>query len=116
MAIYRGFKPWWLFVGLFGNSVGLDASNFSSQRQFMEAAMPQATFIYGAGSPAMGIAATYRGDDYYVRFGLYGEPSLDSTSEILVITGNCLTSDLTSLSELKPPPSPGQLHPVQSHE
>ena len=47
MAIYRGFKPWWLFVGLFGNSVGLDASNFSSQRQFMEAAMPQATFIYG---------------------------------------------------------------------
>ena len=28
MAIYRGFKPWWLFVGLFGNSVGLDASNF----------------------------------------------------------------------------------------
>jgi len=24
----------------------------------MEAAMPQATFIYGAGSPAMGVAAT----------------------------------------------------------
>ena len=36
--------------------------------------MPQATFIYGAGSPAMGAAATYRGDDYYMRFGLYGEP------------------------------------------
>ena len=45
----------------FGNSVGLDTSNFSSQRQFMEAAMPQSTFIYGAGSPAMGVAATYSG-------------------------------------------------------
>ena len=81
MAIYRGFKPWWLFVGLFGNSVGLDASNFSSQRQFMEAAMPQATFIYGAGSPAMGAAATYRGDDYYLRFGLYGEPYKNSSTD-----------------------------------
>ena len=37
MGIYRGFKPWWIFAGLFGNSVGLDTSNFSSQRQFMEA-------------------------------------------------------------------------------
>ena len=81
MGIYRGFKPWWLFVGLFGNSVGLDASNFSSQRQFMEAAMPQATFIYGAGSPAMGAAATYRGDDYYLRFGLYGEPYKNSSTD-----------------------------------
>ena len=81
MGIYRGFKPWWLFVGLFGNSVGLDASNFSSQRQFMEAAMPQATFIYGAGSPAMGAAATYRGDDYYLRFGLYGEPYKNASTD-----------------------------------
>lgn len=81
MTIYRGFKPWWLFVGLFGNSVGLDASNFSSQRQFMEAAMPQATFIYGAGSPAMGVAATYRGDDYYLRFGVYGEPYKNTSTD-----------------------------------
>ena len=43
--------------------------------------MPQATFIYGAGSPAMGAAATYRGDDYYMRFGLYGEPYKNSSTD-----------------------------------
>ena len=81
MGIYRGFKPWWIFAGLFGNSVGLDTSNFSSQRQFMEAAMPQATFIYGAGSPAMGVAATYRGKEYYMRFGVYGEPYKNASTD-----------------------------------
>ena len=81
MAIYRGFKPWWIFAGLFGNSVGLDTSNFSSQRQFMEAAMPQATFIYAAGSPAMGVAATYRGKEYYMRFGVYGEPYKNASTD-----------------------------------
>ena len=81
MGIYRGFKPWWIFAGLFGNSVGLDTSNFSSQRQFMEAAMPQSTFIYGAGSPAMGLAATYRGKEYYMRFGLYGEPYKNTSTD-----------------------------------
>ena len=81
MGIYRGFKPWWIFAGLFGNSVGLDTSNFSSQRQFMEAAMPQATFIYGAGSPAMGVAATYRGKEYYMRFGIYGEPYKNTSTD-----------------------------------
>ena len=81
MGIYRGFKPWWIFAGLFGNSVGLDTSNFSSQRQFMEAAMPQATFIYGAGSPAMGVAATYRGKEYYMRFGFYGEPYKNTSTD-----------------------------------
>lgn len=74
MGIYRGFKPWWIFAGLFGNSVGFDTSNFSSQRQFMEAAMPQSTFIYSAGSPSMGVAATYRGKEHYMRLGVYGEP------------------------------------------
>ena len=69
MAIYRGLKPWWVFVGLFGNSVGLDTSNMSSQRQFMEVAMPQGTFVYGAGSPAMGVAATYRGKEHYMSLG-----------------------------------------------
>ena len=81
MAIYRGFKPWWLFAGLFGNSVGLDASNFSTQRQFIEPAMPQATFAYGPGSPAIGVAATYRASDYYVRFGLYGEPYKNASTD-----------------------------------
>ena len=81
MGIYRGFKPWWIFAGLFGNSVGLDTSNFSSQRQFMEAAMPQATFIYAAGSPAMGVAATYRGKEYYMRFGVYGEPYKNASTD-----------------------------------
>ena len=81
MAIYRGFKPWWLFAGLFGNSVGLDASNFSSQRQFIETAMPQATFAFSPGSPAMGVAATYRGDDHYLRFGFYGEPYVNASSD-----------------------------------
>jgi phosphate-selective porin OprO/OprP len=81
MGIYRGFKPWWIFAGLFGSSVSLDASSFSSQRQFMEAAIAQSTFIYGAGSPAMGVAATYRGDDYYVRFGLYGEPYKNASTD-----------------------------------
>jgi len=81
MAIYRGFKPWWLFVGLFGNSVGLDTSNMSSQRQFMESAMPQSTFIFGAGSPAMGVAATYRGKEHYMRIGLYGEPYKTASTE-----------------------------------
>ena len=81
MAIYRGVKPWWIFAGLFGNSVGLDTSNFSSQRQFMEAAMPQSTFIYGAGSPAMGVAATYRGKEHYMRFGLYGEPYKNASTD-----------------------------------
>tara|TARA_B100000686_G_scaffold353374_1_gene458733 strand:- start:5767 stop:7200 length:1434 start_codon:yes stop_codon:yes gene_type:complete len=81
MAIYRGFKPWWLFVGLFGNSVGLDASNMSSQRQFMEVAMPQGAFIFGAGSPAMGVAATYRGKEHYMRVGFYGEPFNNASTD-----------------------------------
>ena len=81
MAIYRGLKPWWLFVGLFGNSVGLDTSNMSSQRQFMEVAMPQGTFVYGAGSPAMGIAATYRGKQHYMRLGFYGEPFNNASTD-----------------------------------
>ena len=81
MAIYRGLKPWWLFVGLFGNSVGLDTSNMSSQRQFMEAAMPQSTFIFGAGSPAMGVAATYRGKAHYMRVGFYGEPFNNASTD-----------------------------------
>ena len=64
---------------LFGNSVGLDASNFSSQRQFSGGCYALATFIYS--SPAMGAAATYRGDDYYLRFGLYGEPYKNSSTD-----------------------------------
>ena len=81
MAIYRGLKPWWVFVGLFGNSVGLDTSNMSSQRQFMEVAMPQGTFVYGAGSPAMGVAATYRGKEHYMRLGFYGEPFNNASTD-----------------------------------
>ena len=80
-VIYRGYKPWWIFAGLFGNSVGLDASNFSTQRQFLEPAMPQATFAYGPGSPAIGVAATYRGNDYYVRVGFYGEPYKNESTD-----------------------------------
>jgi len=81
MAIYRGLKPWWLFVGLFGNSVGLDTSNMSSQRQFMEVAMPQGAFVFGAGSPAMGVAATYRGKEHYMRVGFYGEPFNNASTD-----------------------------------
>ena len=73
MAIYRGLKPWWLFAGLFGNSVGLDASGASTQRSFMEPAIPMSTFAYSPGSPAMGIAMTHRGKEHYLRLGIYGE-------------------------------------------
>ena len=51
MAIYRGLKPWWLFVGLFGNSVGHGCIQiFHHNDSSWRLAMPQGTFIYGAGS------------------------------------------------------------------
>jgi len=73
LLVYRGLSPVWLFLGQQSNSVGLEASTFSSQRTFMEASL-QSTFPFAPGTPALGISALHRGSNHYVRGGFYGEP------------------------------------------
>lgn len=72
-AIYRGASPWWLMAGLFGNSVGLEASTFSTQTSMAERPMIANAFVYAPGAPLLGLIAAHRGEAHYARVGLYGK-------------------------------------------
>ena len=73
LAVYRGFEPWWVILGQQSNGIGLDASNFSSHRVFMEEAMPAGAFAFAPGAPLMGISTLYRQNNKYIRIGLMAD-------------------------------------------
>ncbi len=74
-ALYRGFEPWWVIIGQQNTGIGLDASNFSSQRVFMEEAMVAGTFGFAPGAPIMGVSTLYRQNNKYIRLGLMSDPA-----------------------------------------
>lgn len=79
-VIYRGFDPWWVILGQQNNGIGLDSSNFSSHRVFMEEAMPAGAFGFAPGSPVMGISTLYRQNNKYIRLGFMGDPAKNPNS------------------------------------
>lgn len=72
-AVYRGASPWWLVAGLFGGSVGLESSTFSTQTSMPERPLIANAFAYAPGAPILGVIATHRGNAHYARLGLYGK-------------------------------------------
>ncbi len=74
-ALYRGFEPWWIIIGQQNAGTGLDASNFSTQRVFMEEAMSAGAFAFAPGAPIMGISTLYRQNNRYIRLGLMSDPA-----------------------------------------
>ena len=79
-ALYRGFEPWWVIIGQQNNGIGLDSSNFSSHRVFMEEAMPAGAFGFAPGAPIMGISTLYRQNNKYIRLGFMGDPAKNPNS------------------------------------
>ena len=80
LAVYRGFEPWWVILGQQNNGIGLDASNFSSHRVFMEEAMPAGAFAFAPGSPLVGVSTLYRQNNKYIRLGLMGDAAKQPNS------------------------------------
>tara|TARA_B100000749_G_scaffold232187_1_gene189034 strand:- start:53 stop:1786 length:1734 start_codon:yes stop_codon:yes gene_type:complete len=79
-ALYRGFEPWWIILGQQNAGTGLDASNFSTQRVFMEEAMSAGAFAFAPGAPTMGISTLYRQNNKYIRLGLMSDPAKKANS------------------------------------
>ena len=75
LVIYRGLGPWWILLGQQNLGIGLDASNFSSTRTFMEDAQHTGSFGGSPGAPAIGVATLYRETPHFIRLGLIGEPA-----------------------------------------
>ncbi len=73
--VYRGIKPWWLMVGQFGNSVGLESSTFNSFLGMVERPMMSNAFAYAPSAPVVAIIASHRGKMTYSRFGVFGKNS-----------------------------------------
>lgn len=80
MLIYRGFDPLWLAVGQQPTIAPLDAAAFSD-RSFMEETMASGAFAYTIGTPSLGVSATHRSPNHYIRAGLFGEPMKNFDSE-----------------------------------
>ncbi len=79
-ALYRGYSPLWLVAGLFGVSVGLESSTFSSATSMAERPMISNAFAYAPGAPLLGAVATHRGQQHYARLGLYGKGAAASST------------------------------------
>ena len=73
--VYRGIKPWWLMVGQFGNSVGLESSTFNSFLGMAERPMMSNAFAYAPSAPVVALIASHRGKMTYSRFGVFGKNS-----------------------------------------
>lgn len=73
LLIYRGLDPVWILTGLQSISAGLDSSNRSSYRTFMEEASPIGIFGFAPGTPALGVAGLYREPNFTARIGLFNE-------------------------------------------
>lgn len=73
--VYRGIKPWWLMVGQFGNSVGLESSTFNSFLGMAERPMMSNAFAYAPSAPVVALIASHRGKLTYSRFGVFGKNS-----------------------------------------
>ena len=73
--VYRGIRPWWLMVGQFGNSVGLESSTFNSFLGMAERPMMSNAFAYAPSAPVVALIASHRGKFSYSRFGVFGKNS-----------------------------------------